>query len=59
MTFESLKLHPCLLSALQKSGYTAPTPVQAESIPLALTGVDLNPEAIAKAAEQAKGGAAA
>ncbi|MEN9490465.1 MAG: hypothetical protein RJA63_914 [Pseudomonadota bacterium] len=41
MTFESLQLHPSILSALQKSGYTTPTPVQAQSIPLALTGVDL------------------
>ena len=41
MTFESLGLAPALLRALADLGYTTPTPVQAEAIPLALNGRDL------------------
>jgi ATP-dependent RNA helicase DDX56/DBP9 len=40
-TFESLKLDPRLLQAVSKSGYTAPTPIQAQAIPLALQGKDV------------------
>jgi superfamily II DNA/RNA helicase len=40
-TFESLNLHPTLLKALSESGYTQPTPVQAQAIPVVLTGQDL------------------
>jgi superfamily II DNA/RNA helicase len=41
MTFEALGLHPSLLKTLIDSGYTEPTPVQAEAIPAALAGRDL------------------
>lgn len=40
-TFESLNLHPTLLKALGEAGYTTPTPVQAQAIPVVLTGQDL------------------
>ena len=39
--FESLGLAPELLKALTDSGYTTPTPIQAQAIPLALAGGDL------------------
>ena len=39
--FDSLGLHPALLKAVQLSGYTEPTAVQAAAIPAALSGVDL------------------
>ncbi|PCS24181.1 DEAD/DEAH box helicase [Candidatus Enterovibrio escicola] len=38
--FRQLDLAPCLLSALETIGFTSPTPIQAASIPLLLTGVD-------------------
>ncbi|HEY0862205.1 MAG TPA: DEAD/DEAH box helicase, partial [Pseudoxanthomonas sp.] len=41
MTFESLGLAPALLRALDEQGYTEPTPIQAQAIPLALAGHDL------------------
>ncbi|MGA7180721.1 MAG: DEAD/DEAH box helicase [Thiobacillaceae bacterium] len=41
MTFESLLLNPFILKALEDSGYTAPTSVQAEAIPIVLAGHDL------------------
>jgi superfamily II DNA/RNA helicase len=41
MTFESLSLNPFILKALEDSGYTTPTPVQAEAIPIVLAGHDL------------------
>ncbi|MDQ8022666.1 MAG: DEAD/DEAH box helicase [Moraxellaceae bacterium] len=41
MSFESLGLSPALVAAVNKAGYTEPTPVQAAAIPLALQGVDL------------------
>ncbi|MEC5398001.1 DEAD/DEAH box helicase [Uliginosibacterium sp. H1] len=41
MSFESLGLSPALVAAVNKSGYTEPTPVQAAAIPLALQGGDL------------------
>ena len=41
MSFESLGLSPALLRALSEQGYTTPTPVQREAIPLALAGHDL------------------
>ena len=41
MTFESLLLNPFILKALEDSGYTTPTPVQAEAIPIVLAGHDL------------------
>ena len=39
--FDSLGLAPELLKALTDSGYTIPTPIQAQAIPLALAGGDL------------------
>ena len=40
-TFETLKLDEKLLRALKSEGYTAPTPIQAQSIPQLLAGGDL------------------
>ncbi len=41
MTFESLALNPFILKAINDSGYTEPTPVQAEAIPIVMAGHDL------------------
>ena len=41
MNFQSLGLAPELVRALSDVGYTTPTPIQAEAIPLALAGHDL------------------
>lgn len=41
MTFEQLNLNGALLKALQEEGYTHPTPIQAQAIPLVLEGKDL------------------
>ncbi|MCM2356354.1 MAG: DEAD/DEAH box helicase [Arenimonas sp.] len=41
MSFETLGLAPELVRALSDVGYTTPTPIQAEAIPLALAGHDL------------------
>jgi len=41
MSFDHLGLMPELLRAVADQGYTEPTPVQAESIPLVLAGRDL------------------
>jgi ATP-dependent RNA helicase RhlE len=41
MTFESLGLRAELLRALSDSGYTEPTPIQAQAIPLILEGRDV------------------
>ncbi len=41
MTFEKLALHPSILKAILESGYTKPTPIQAQAIPQALAGHDL------------------
>ncbi|NGR06974.1 DEAD/DEAH box helicase [bacterium SGD-2] len=41
MSFESLGLAPALLSALERTGFTQPTPVQAAAIPRAMSGEDL------------------
>jgi superfamily II DNA/RNA helicase len=41
LTFAALKLHDALLAALNEAGYTEPTPVQAQAIPIALEGKDL------------------
>ncbi len=41
VSFADLKLAPEILRALTESGYTTPTPIQAEAIPLALEGNDL------------------
>jgi ATP-dependent RNA helicase RhlE len=41
MTFENLNLSEPILKALQKEGYTHPTPIQAQAIPLLLKGKDV------------------
>ena len=41
MTFAEIGLHEAILKALTDSGYTEPTPVQAQAIPAALAGRDL------------------
>jgi len=41
MTFEELKLAPAILMAVQEQGYTSPTPIQSQAIPLVLAGHDL------------------
>ena len=41
MTFESLGLSAELLRAVADAGYTTPTPIQAQAIPLVLAGRDL------------------
>ena len=41
MTFADLGLAPVLLRALNEEGYTSPTPIQAQSIPLLLEGRDV------------------
>ena len=39
--FEALGLHQHILDAIRDAGYTTPTPIQREAIPLALRGRDL------------------
>jgi len=41
MSFDSLGLVPALLSSIERTGFTTPTPVQMSAIPAALTGADL------------------
>ncbi|WP_380784068.1 DEAD/DEAH box helicase [Sphingomonas sp. R86520] len=41
MTFADLSLAPFLLQALAEEGYTNPTPIQAQSIPILLEGRDV------------------
>lgn len=41
MTFENLNLIEPLLKALKQEGYTSPTPIQEQSIPILLQGKDL------------------
>ncbi|RZM15257.1 MAG: DEAD/DEAH box helicase, partial [Sphingomonas sp.] len=41
MTFADLSLAPALLNALAEEGYTHPTPIQAQSIPMLLEGRDM------------------
>lgn len=41
MTFENLALTQPILKALQKEGYTTPTPIQEQAIPVILKGNDL------------------
>lgn len=40
-TFESFGLHPEILKAVVEAGFTEPSPVQAEAIPLVLQGNDI------------------
>ena len=41
MSFDSLGLAPELLSAVAEQGYTEPTPIQQQAIPIGLEGRDL------------------
>ena len=41
MSFESLNLDPALLRAIAETGYTEPTPIQAQAIPVVTQGHDL------------------
>ena len=41
MNFDELNLAPAILRAVQEQGYTAPTPIQAQAIPVVLGGHDL------------------
>ncbi len=41
MTFEELGLNPVILSAVTTCGYTTPTPIQEQAIPLVMAGNDL------------------
>ena len=41
MNFSELGLNPLIAKALEKTGYSEPTPVQAQAIPAALSGADL------------------
>ena len=41
MSFESLNLDPALLRAIEESGYTSPTAIQAQAIPVVTAGHDL------------------
>ena len=41
MTFENLNVIEPILKALQQEGYTSPTPIQEQSIPILLQGKDL------------------
>lgn len=41
MTFESLNLSEAIVSAVRELGYTEPTPIQTQAIPLILQGKDL------------------
>jgi len=41
MSFESLNLNPAILKAIADSGYTKPTPIQAQAIPEIIAGHDV------------------
>lgn len=41
VTFASLGLNSTILKAIEESGYTVPTPIQAEAIPMVMAGNDL------------------
>jgi ATP-dependent RNA helicase RhlE len=41
MLFKSLHLIEPILKAVSEEGYTVPTPIQAQSIPIVLKGTDL------------------
>ena len=40
MSFENLNLNPAILRAIEESGYTTATPIQAQAIPEVLAGHD-------------------
>jgi ATP-dependent RNA helicase RhlE len=39
--FADLNLHPTILDAIRDAGYTSPTPIQRQAIPIALNGRDI------------------
>lgn len=41
ISFQDLQLHPDILSAILRSGYTQPTPIQQRAIPAVLAGKDV------------------
>jgi superfamily II DNA/RNA helicase len=41
VSFENFNLHPAILKAVQRCGYTTPTPIQSEAIPKVLDGLDI------------------
>jgi len=41
MTFDELNLAPAILKAVREQGYEIPTPIQAQAIPMVLSGHDL------------------
>ncbi|MBR9980926.1 MAG: DEAD/DEAH box helicase [Desulfatitalea sp.] len=41
MSFDALKIHPQLLAAVRRMGFTAPTPIQEQTIPALLEGRDV------------------
>ncbi|MCZ3141007.1 DEAD/DEAH box helicase, partial [Acinetobacter baumannii] len=41
ITFDSFGLDPRVLRALSEQGYTKPTPIQAQAIPVVLLGKDV------------------
>lgn len=41
MSFEKLGLHPNVMKAIHELGFTQPTPIQVETIPILMQGVDL------------------
>ena len=40
-SFDQLNLHPSILRAIEESGYTNATPIQAQAIPEVMAGHDL------------------
>lgn len=45
MMFQDLNLHPGILKAIEELGYTAPTPIQSQAIPVILNGLDIRASA--------------
>jgi ATP-dependent RNA helicase RhlE len=41
MSFESFGLHPDLMRAIAEAGYTSPTPIQSQAIPVVIEGKDV------------------
>ncbi len=41
MSFDSFGLHPDLMRAIAEAGYTTPTPIQAQAIPVVISGKDV------------------
>jgi ATP-dependent RNA helicase RhlE len=41
MSFENLGLHPKILAGVKKQGYTEPTPIQQQAIPIIVQGKDI------------------